>query len=252
LALFGDLRSQRLMFRVLEGVRFYDGDLMRTKLREAHQIVRRGTRHDLDRRKRADILVSYLDGPGKSGARCANLYADEVNIYAANVVDPARLPQVLAEREEVRTLAFMDDFVGTGGTAQAGLQQLRDRCGHLLDDRRLVFVAMTGFVDARSRVQEFADGLGLCADVHLCDPLTDADRVFSDASRLFPDPGDRAAAHDIAHGMGVRLDSRRPLGHGDSQATVVFDEACPNNSLPILWERKAGFQPLFPRWTASG
>ena len=60
---FPDRHEQRMMFTLLQGLRFYSSSAIRAKLNEAHDIVRRGL---IDRRgqrkvKRSDIVVSSLD-----------------------------------------------------------------------------------------------------------------------------------------------------------------------------------------------
>jgi len=37
------------------------------------------------------------------------------------------------------------------------------------------------------------------------------------------------------------------LGYGNSQATVVFEQSCPDNTLPILWAKSRDWKPLFER-----
>jgi hypothetical protein len=252
LSQFGDLEAQRAVFPILQGLTFYDGRLLRAKMREAHEVVRRDIRHRVEpRRKRADILVTYLDGPAKSGARCAHLYADENNILAANVVEPSKVQQALTERRDVQALAVFDDFIGTGESAATGLRELAAKAGGLLrrDDFKIVLVAVTGFVEGKAQVEEAGEDLELPLVVHLCDPLDERDRVFSATSRFFPDEASRQAAHALVHATGQRLVKRDPLGHRGGQAAVVFDEGCPNNSLPVLWALARGWTPLFPRWT---
>ena len=254
LAQFDDYVSQRLMFKVLQGLRFYSDDLMRAKMREAHGIVRRDLVRRVERgkRKRGDILVSYLDSPGKSGGgKYAKLYADENRIYFGNVVERSKLAEVVSQREDVQALVFIDDFIGTGGSAQAYLKQLAEESGQILReaDLRIYFIAVTGFQESQSNIEGTIAECNLPIEIHICDPLDSSARCFEENSRIFPDESERLQAMRVAHEHGVRIMKRNPLGYGDCQTAIVFPDSCPNNNLPILWAEsdEPPWRPLFKR-----
>jgi hypothetical protein len=247
---FDSIRAQRLMFRVLQAVDFYDSTRIRAKLREAHGVVRRGMTHTLQqgKLKRNDILISYLGEVGKSGARYARLYADENGIYTDQVVDHASLPERLAE-ERVQALVLIDDLLGSGQQAGEFLRELDGKVGGMLENRgmKCVFVALCGFAEAEHRVMEAIERLRMPVELHMCDPLGEEKRCFSERSTAFPDAAERAEARGIAESEGRRLQRRQPLGYAGVQATVVFEDSCPNSTLPILWDMRSGWQALFPR-----
>lgn len=247
---FEEVRQQRLMFDVLRAVRFYDAGRIRSKLREGHGIAVRGVRQRLEsgRTKRNEYVVSYLGGPAKSGARYARLYADENNIYATQVLELGKLNEALAH-DSVQALVIVDDFIGSGNQAIEHLNELDKQVGGLIRKReiKVVFIALTGFASSAHRVTKAIEELGLPAEIHLCDPLGEGDRCFSDESEAFDEAADRVAAREIAESYGRRLQRRHPLGYDDSQAVVVFDESCPNGTLPILWDANDGWRPLFAR-----
>jgi hypothetical protein len=237
---FGDYTNQRLMFKVLKGLRFYTDDLMREKMKEAHGIVSRGLVWDLARRqrKRGDILVSYVDGPGKSGGgKYCKLYVDENNIYAENVVDQSKLVEAVYKRKDLRGLVFIDDFIGTGRSARKGLEWLARKCGQILreSDLKIYFVAVTGFQEGQAAIEEMIEELALPVQVHICDPLDTSAKCFGNDSQLFNDKAERLQAMRVAQEHGARLVKRGALGYGGCQSAVVFSSSCPNNNLPILW-----------------
>lgn len=248
---FGDNLSQRLMWKMLSGVTYYTGDLIRSKMREAHGIIHRDLvwRKEPLKEKRADIVVSYLGSPGKSGAIYAKLFADENGIYYENVVSGDQLQGFLERRPSAVAVVFIDDFVGTGKTA---VSQLTAYAGvtrslgasHLIATN---FVAICGFADAVNRVSQAASRLGIDLGVHVCDLLDSSHRCFHNDSLIFRDPGERERARDIAARFGTRAVKREPLGFGGCEATVIFENSCPNNTLPILWGQSKDWRPLFNR-----
>lgn len=248
---FGGYANQRLMFRLLETLRFYRTDNVRERMREAFGIVQRGLvrKFEEGRRKRADILVSYLDSIGKSGAYYAKVFADENSIYADNVVEQTRIEKAIGDNEELQGLVFVDDFIGTGETATSCLTNLVREHGKELARRniRVFFVAICGFQVALSRVERAHSGGPLDLRLHVCDLLDESARCFGERSIAFADAAERERAKDLAFQIGLRLVKTAPLGYGDSEALVVFENSCPNNTLPVLWAEAKDWLPLFKR-----
>lgn len=249
---FGKNTDQRLMFRVLQNLIFYSEDAIRSRMSVAHGIVTRGL---VDRRTHKqvkrwpDIVVSYLDGPGKSGARFAKLYADENEMYYENVIERGQLRSVIEKRELTQSVVFIDDFVGTGTSATTYLRALVEECGDLLTSRNIpaFLIAVSGFETGKKTIDDYLATLTTDIRVHLCESLDSSHIAFGPNSMVFPDPNDRQRAKAIAEAKGRLICSPAPLGYGDSQAMVVFAHNCPNNTLPVLWERTKDWVPLFRR-----
>ena len=247
---FGGNADQRLVFKILQNVKIYSEDELRAKMQEVHGIVSRGL---VERRahrqvKRSDILVSYLDGPGKSGAHIARLYCDENNIYKDNLVEHGRLSQAL-DREGIQALVFVDDFLGTGDSVSGYLSTLPNDIGNKLVslNLRAFFVAVAGFAAAKQKISQVVDQLGLSIKIHVCDSLEERHHCFSEHSSVFASEAERTNAMDLAYRKGVMLCKQAPLGYGGCQAMVVFSHNCPNNTLPILWDQTSHWHPLFRR-----
>ena len=239
------------MFRILEKMRFYTADNIRSKMKEVHGIVTRGLVQIVEKGKlkRSDILVSYLDNIGKSGAYYAKLYADENDIYFENIVERPQLLAALEKKRELGAVVFIDDFIGTGNSAAGYFSELaKHRIDILLNPTlRMFFVAICGFQSAKANVENAIAELGLPVIVRLCDPLDETEMCFSEVSRIFPDIEQRGKAKAIAYQHGIGLVKDAPLGYGDCQAPIVFENSCPNNTLPILWAETKGWFPLFKR-----
>ena len=104
-----------------------------------------------------------------------------------------------------------------------------------------------GFAEGQALIEEKLVSLGISVTVHICDPLDEHDKAFSEASRSFPEQTSRLRAKDVAYEYGVRLLPDAPLGYGDTQAIVVFENKIPNNCPPILWKTTKSWTPLFAR-----
>jgi hypothetical protein len=248
---FGSNRNQRMMFSILQQLRFYSADRIRAKMHEAHGIVVRGLvrRLSAGTRKRADILVSYLDELGKSGAYCAKVYADENEIYTKNIVEKSKISRVLKENDNIQALVFIDDFVGSGDSVSRYFAELFQQQPDVFHHKtlRICLVAVCGFQDALVRIEQNIAELGITLNLHICDPLDDQDRCFSENSRFFQDPNEKERAKEVAHRHGVSLVKNAPLGYGNCQSAVIFEDSSPNNNLPILWSDNHGWTPLFRR-----
>lgn len=253
---FPENTEQRLMFQILQHLKFYNGHNLRTKMKEAHGIIVRGghsvRKYETEKqKKRADILVSYLDNPSKSGGFCAKLFADENEIYDRNVVERGKIAKTLKDEtqmQKIKALVFIDDFIGTGGSACQYFEELANECGELLRNPKLIvfFISVSGFQEAKTRLKAKLVELNVNVNVHICDPLDESAKVFSDRSKVFSNPRDLEQAKNVAYKYGSSL-FQHPLGYGDCQAAVVFPDACPNNTLPILWSDSNGWTPLFKR-----
>lgn len=245
----GDNRNQRLMFQILKHIRFYGDDVIRAKTREAHGIVKRDIVYEIkqSKKKRNDILISYLDGPAKSGAHFAKLYADENKIYVNSVVEKTKIDKALEENQDIKAIVFMDDIMGTGGTAITHFKWINSQYGEKLRNVKLYFITVCGFNKAKLALMEYLDTLSLEVNVHVCDNLDEGDRCFTEVSRTFEDVQERLIARKICYDKGQPLEPKSPLGYGDCQALVVFEYNCPNNSLPILWKEDRNWVALFPR-----
>jgi hypothetical protein len=251
LAQFRDEAARRLMFTMLSSLRFYSGDKIRQKLREAHGIVGRSVVWQRKERqpKRRDLIVSALSGLAHSGAEYARRYADENMIYPDNVVDLSSLEQTLVKRPEAQAIVFIDDFIGTGQCLTEALQGASAILKSVVATGipKLFLLTVVGFTEGQVNIERKLSDLGVPVTVHICDPLGDADKLFSDVSRVFPEDTTRLRAKDIAYEYGVALVPDAALGYGDTQAAIVFENKIPNNCPPILWKSTKTWTALFPR-----
>lgn len=198
-----------------------------------------------------EVLVSYLDGPAKSGAEFARLFTEESGMRPIDVVERGALRGHLEQSDRIRAIVVVDDFVGTGGSASSGLQSLHDEISDIIRvrDVKVVFACVAAFADGWNAVRQRVRDLKFGVEVFCCDLLDDTHRLFGERSRTFPDSDEREKAKTIASRCGAATEKHAPLGFGNLGLAVVFERGCPNNTLPILWgeSSKPLWRPLFPR-----
>ena len=184
-------REQRLLFKILVKLRFFSDLEIREKLQNAHRAVARHIPPFTQRRpadRRNDILVTYIDGPGKSGTHYASRYAEDNKVAAHCVVEMGNFSKDLTKHEEtfdvnVRSVIIVDDVVGTGRSLSDNLQkfmQVNRECLRLRNPAiRVVVLAAT--VDGQTKVREKLktyDGIDI--DLIVCEPLTSRHFAFAD------------------------------------------------------------------------
>ena len=256
---FETMEERRLMFELLKEIRFFSNGLIRERLKAGHRVVLRELasrgvvrRTEVGARRFTDnILISFYGGEGKRGQTYAKLYADENKIYQERIVTPNGLRGRLETLADVEGIVFVDDFIGTGRTAIRSLEEALTPLAGLVEERGVdVFViSISGFARAAEKLERQMSKVVPTFRVSLSEPLSDVDKCFSERSEVLPDRAERARAKEIAASYGRRLVKDAPVGFGNCQALVVFENTCPNNSLPILWAEGPdnSWSPLFSR-----
>ena len=245
--------ERRLMYHLLTRIRFYSQDEARSKLKEGMGIVNRrvNERKVPGQKARRDILVTCFGGIGRSGTKYARLFAHENKITTANVYD---IPKLLKRLEggvgEVQCIVAVDDIIGSGSSASEELRQLAASVNQNpnITKFKWFYLTICGFVEGIKGVEDAAYNYTFPLEVCVCDVLSSEDRAFSEDSTLFVTREDRIHAHDLCYRIGQNIYPDGSLGYKDVQALVVFDDSCPNDTLPILWQSKKGWTPLFPRF----
>ena len=114
-------QDQRILFELLKRIRFYSETQIRERLRSAHALLRPVLPEFVIRKKtdrRTDVLVTYIDGEGKSGANYASAYAEENGISSECVLGPGdfreRYTRHIEKNGRVAAVVIIDDIVATG------------------------------------------------------------------------------------------------------------------------------------------
>lgn len=256
-------RDQRLLFKLLEHVKFISHLEVRERLRDAHRLLRPKLPEVVFTKKtdrRRDVLISYVDGAGKSGAGFAALYAEENSIDAKLVVPPGEISKKVMELEEqqrdISAVVIVDDIVATGGGLSGNVQRFAASIGADLKKKAIsvLVVALTATRQGADKVRQSLSKIpNLEAELVICELLDDSAFAFPQSGIGFwTDDKERDRAKALCLELGARIYRDNPLGYGGLGLLVTFTQTCPNNTLPIIHSWAKGdrkWNPIFPRPT---
>lgn len=241
-------QDQRLLFILLQNLLFVTPPQIADGLKYAHERVVVKLTPPLTRankvEKRRDILVTYLDGPGKSGATYGKAYAKENGLLMESVLEPSKIVRRLAgDYEKPNALVIVDDFSGTGTTISESVRILLAEIGDRLAELSIpvVIVLLYATEEAQLKIEgALRTFTNVDTNVHVCNLLDDAQRAFHVSDKGFWDDceqRDRAKALCIRLGTGI---FKEPLGFGGQALLIAFPDTCPNNNLPVIFASHAG------------
>lgn len=247
-------QDQRMLFTLLQHLRFVTTPQIAELLHHAHdRVVAPATPprlREMKTEKRRDLLVTYLDGPGKSGATYARAYAKENDLLMECVVEPSKVARRIAiAGDRPKALVVVDDLAGTGGTIADALEERLSELGLSLASHKipLFVIALFSTEVAERKIKSVLDRFPqVTSRLHICDMLTDGNRAFrADDTGFWGNGQQRDRAKALCTRLGTGL-YKEPLGFGSQSLMIAFPDTCPNNCLPIIFASRAGTNP----WTA--
>ena len=234
---------------------YYSSERLRILVRDAYSalcgelshegLLPNGTPSDPDGVPRLKALLINPLGPVKSAAGMVPHVAHLLGAGTKQQVAPLdEVGKRLSKNEDIQVVLFCDDFAGTGQQiANNVVDTLADDSvfQEVCQDRinrgkriALGIVLAVGFDDALSRIRT-SGPVWLPTFVHAGERLESCDRVFSDTSRIFPDPEIRGWAKALmVDQIGSHLSPKWPGGFGDLQALVITSDNAPNDTLPAV------------------
>ena len=251
--------NQRLLFKILSNTKIFGEADIRQHLKVLHERVRSKfdivvTKHKAQRRK--DIWITYVDGPGKSGAQLASLYAEENLISTTCVKEISEISLITEKRrklpEGVSSIVIVDDFIGSGKSLSEGLLEFYKTNGSALKESSIttLVAVVCATPEGEDVVRETITDINHDCDLIICEQLASNHFAFSHGNSIWTDLAEMHAAKELCQRLGVNLNKRLPLGYDHQGLLVVFSRNCPNNSLPILHSHSRGgnqWRPLFER-----
>lgn len=193
-----------------------------------------------------NVVLSASGAPSKSNYRYTRLYKQENELETSEI----RPINTLQDGALIsgKALVFVDDIIGSGETAQKILAHVRESHGEYLEKNNvtLILAAICAYEEAIVALRESKEKF----PVHVV-AANVVGRCFDPNTKIFDSELLRLEAETVAKSYGERLLPGLPFGFDDGQALIVFDDNCPDNSLPILWHPPTGalpnWIPLFPR-----
>lgn len=251
-------QDQRILFKILQNIRFVPETDIREKLRTAHAVLRPILPEFITRRladRRRDVLITYVDGEGKSGQYYASQYAEENRISVDSIVNPAALAgRLLKSGADPAALVIIDDVAATGRSLSDNIETLIRSHGDVIAAKSLhVFVvALFATAEAETRILERIATLSRTIDFRKCELVGAANLAFHEDNKIWSSQDEFERAKALCTDLGSRIYRRNPLGYGRLGMLLVLPTTVPNNSLPILhsFSRAVNgkrWTPLFPR-----
>ncbi len=242
-----DAQDQRLLFTILQKMRFVTPAQIGEALKSAHSRIIARIAPPMTREskveKRRDLVITYLDGIGKSGATYARTYAKENGVLMERVLERGRMQKRLTAEDAPNAVVLVDDIAGTGKTLADLLKAFLDESAASLEAGAITLAVVLLFAteDARDRIEAMLKKYsGVKSLIHVHEVIGEELMAFGGEGRGIwssEDVRDRAKALCVRLGTGLY---REPLGFGSQALMMAFPDTCPNNSLPIIFASKSG------------
>ncbi|MCP1274993.1 ATP-binding protein [Gluconobacter albidus] len=251
-------RERRLLFKFLQNLRFVREEEVRDKLRVAHNIVKQHmSAYTPENRsqRRFDILVTYVDGVGKSGAKFAEKYS-EVNLISStciveqeNIINSINTINKTRDRP-VSGIVIVDDVAATGSSLSKNLEKFIEKNNEYFSAHKLpiVVIALMATEEAdllvRKTLRKWKD---IEIDFRVCEKINKDSFIFSDYSNIWNDHEERDRAKALALEIGNKISKKTPIGYGDMSLLLAFSDTVPNNTLTLIHSSCKEWRALLER-----
>jgi hypothetical protein len=256
------VRDQRVLFDLLKRTRVFSETHIRERLRAAHAMLRPVLPEFIIRKRgerRRDVVVTYIDGEGKSGSSHASTYAEENGISADCVLSRAAFGEQFRKHVAVNgnpaVVVVIDDIAATGTSLAANIISFLGEFRSLLGSVKVRVLTLVATETAQSEILAQIGKIDeIDIDFRSCEILPPEVFAFPTNATVWRSDEEEARARALCNELGIRIYQRDPLGYGGMGLLVVFPTTVPNNSLPILHSRSRTsshhrWEPLFPRIT---
>ena len=144
----------------------------------------------------------------------------------------------------INRIVILDDFCGSGNQAtkfhNSIVRFIKSAAPHII----ISYYALFAMEEGLKKVQELSFDQAEAVFV-----LDESYKCFSESSRFFI--GEDKHLRDDCKGMCEKYGGMLgpyPFGYKDSQMLLGFHHNTPNNTLPIFWQEKNGWHPMFKRF----
>jgi hypothetical protein len=250
--------DQRILFKLLTNLKIFGDSEIRLILKTLHERVQSNIPIEVRTSKvqrRKDVWVTYLDGPGKSGAQFAGIYAEVNMISTTCVKEMLEIDSIFNKsamlKESLSAIIIIDDFIGTGNSLSQGIKDFYERNGEVIKSLKIpvYLVVVCSTAKGEDKVRSSIEYADFNSDLFVGQALESRHFAFKNKN-IWQDNNEYLIAKDLCQRLGLMLDKHRPLGYGDDGLLLVFSRNCPNNTLPIIHSAGRGenqWHPLFER-----
>lgn len=255
-------RQQRLLFKLLQHLRFYGDVEIREALKTLHSFIRPSLPTFVIRKRtdrRSDVLLTYADGEGKSGQFYTSRYAETNGLAAKSIIAPYHFSEQVREKMgaglKPAALLFLDDLVASGRSLARNLSRFISANEVLLREMKIPVTALALAVTPDGD-QMVRDAMGvfdwLQFDLRYVDIIGPREQAFAKDLGIWASQEEKERAKALCRDLGSLIYPHNPFGFGDQGLLVSFPVNCPNNTLPILHspsraEASQSWHALFPR-----
>tara|TARA_R110001583_G_scaffold174078_1_gene328384 strand:+ start:935 stop:4006 length:3072 start_codon:yes stop_codon:yes gene_type:complete len=186
--------NQRLLFKLLENMRFFGESEVREILKVAHErerakfkVVVRTSK--VQRRK--DVWITYVDGPGKSGAQFSSYYAEENLISTTCIKEISEIDSSIGKGKlgsgDVSNIIIIDDFIGTGASLSAGLLEFYRKNGEGIKraNVNVMVVVVCATKIGEDDVRKTLASLDENSDLVVCESLAQRHFAFDESAQIW-------------------------------------------------------------------
>lgn len=150
-----------------------------------------------------------------------------INLSPYLVVENVMTFQWDAVRLEKTRIVLVDDFVGTGETAQSVVEFIHELLPLMEGNERIAVLCIAAMQSGVERLKNM--GVEVFADMVMRKAITDT----------IPSP-QKEKAEQLMQGIETRIKKLKPeyrFGYGQSESLICM-ERCPNNTFPVYWLMK--------------
>ena len=215
------------------------------------------TEKDIIEKEFKTVLVKTrflsLGNPSESSAHLLYFFRQENYLSRELFISPHELFEHEGEGDQIKAslktdgierIVVLDDFCGSGNQATTFnnkfVKFLKEKASHIHVSYYALFAIEDGLKKVQQLNYDVADAMFVLDESYKC---------FSDNSRFFIDEenGLKDTCREMCERYGKKI-SRNPLGYQDCQMLLGFHHNTPNNTLPIFWQEKGGWVPMFKRF----
>jgi len=230
-----------LALKILDNVFYVDQSKILAAYRSTHQQL--VALHN-------DLSQVFFAGYGHAGSSAqVMLYRYKIANQLRNTpieshfINMSEIPDLIRKKDPI--IMFVDDFIGTGNEATTFWTGSEN--GRTLERPALQDIVPPNAKCYLAVAVAYESGI---RKIHQATPIAVLPwQIFSDQDKVLSAECTKFNTNEkqLIRNYCVRTGCPFVTGYGDTQALVVFEHNCPNDSLPILWFESTHWRGLFSR-----